>query len=551
MSLVYTRVFLKNYKLFDVKQNKDIATFLAVKLASELICKNHIVAIKSKTGFHLVASCLNEDLIKRLRLLKNRPTKPFAIMLKNISKVRKYAFLTNEEKRHLVSTKKPIVLLKSKDKLPKLVNPYLNTIGVFLPHSKIYECVFKFIDIPLIVTSANISKNPPILDIWTLVKYNLCDYILYDDFCVKNQKDDSLLFLVDKRPVFVRLSRAYRPKTIKSSFDNKGCFLALGGEEKCEFAIYNNGKIFLSPYIGDIKNEATLNKLIDSINKHNLDFDFVVCDKHPHFLHTNHFKTHQRVFVQHHHAHALSVMGEHDLYNAVAFCFDGTGYFDNNTIWGGEVLKCSGKDYKRVAFFDEFVLMPNAISNIKLLAFSIIKKYELYEYAKDFLIKITKNEEIVYQNRINCLKTSSLGRIFDAFGAIVFGFDKNEYDGFVGMAIESFYDKKIKKSYKFHILEDGRIDFRDAFVGAFLDDKVTACSKFLNMIVKIVLHISKQSKHKIVFCGGVFLNKTLIRLLDKEFKKYKMKYYIPNNFCQNDSNIAYGQIMYCLRSANV
>lgn len=536
------------------KQKTILSGLEAIKECAKLILKGKIIAIKSTTGFHLAVNALDENAIKRLRKLKSRPLKPLAVMVKDTTMALKYAHVNQIQKKYLNQIQKPIILLKSRQNLPKNIHFNLKNIGIFLPPNGLYEVLFKYLKTPIVATSANISQNPILKDFDELKEYDFYDYILDNDRKIISQSDDSLMALVDKKPLFLRLSRAYRPDVFKSGFSKKGCFLALGGEQKCEFAIYKDGLIYLSPYIGDIKNEKNLTRLINTIDffvkTYDFEFDYVLCDKHPHFLHTQYFSSYKRVFIQHHHAHALSVMGEHKLLNAFAFCFDGTGYFDNLHIWGGEVLECSGKDYKRAYHFDEFLLLPNAITNIRLLAFSILLKYNLKDRAKEFLSGFDKNIHIVYNKRLNSVYTSSLGRIFDAFGALVLGCEKNEYDGYVGMQIENFYDKSIKIAYKYEI-KNGVISYKDAFLGALRDDKITACSKFINMIVNIVVSLAKTSDKPIVLCGGIFQNLTLLSLINKEFKKLKIKYHEPKNFCQNDSNIAYGQIIYHLRSENV
>ncbi|MBR8463978.1 carbamoyltransferase HypF [Campylobacter sp. faydin G-24] len=586
-------LFLKdmNGKILNI-QNE------AVKMAAELINSGNILAIKGLGGFHLVCSAQDESVINRLRIRKNRLKKPFAIMCKNLHNAKKYAEISTAEERLLTSNLKPIVILNSRQNspLPPNLAPNLDKIGIFLPYTGIHLLLFEWLECDIIATSANISGEPIIYNDSDLRQKldGVVDYYLDNDREIYSPNDDSIVYLLGSKPVFLRTSRGVNPKFIHTNFKKQGTFLAVGAELKNQFAIYKDGEVMISPYIGDLKNIATFERFDSLIRMfectYELKFDAIIADLHPHFLNlkwakdkieqnslkwvkTDHqssssksllsfrklclnpkFKNINLIQVQHHYAHLLSVIFENELDSSkeyLGFCFDGTGYGTDGTIWGGEVMIVNSKNYERIYHFDEFLLIggESSIKNIWQIAYSIILKYGLKSVATEFLAKFDDkkliNLKTIYNHQLNCVTTSSLGRIFDAFGSIVLGIDSVSYEGEVGMELEALYDKNIKKSYKFEIFEN-KILFKDAFIGAFKDDKVTAASAFINGICDIIIQIATTQSREILLSGGVFQNKILVEKIINKFKQNSVKYYLNKDFPTNDSSVAIGQLMFVI-----
>ena len=270
------------------------------------------------------------------------------------------------------------------------------------------------------------------------------------------------------RALFLRTSRGMNPKIFPSKFRAKGTFLALGAELKNEFAIYKDGQIFISPYIGDLKNVATNERffaLLDMfVRAYELKFDAVIADLHPQFSHTRFFE--QRgypvVRYQHHFAHLVSNLAQNELLGSgkkyLGFCFDGTGYGTDGTIWGGEVMVFDPHSYRRVAKFDEIALIggENAIKNIYKLALALVFKFNAKDAAREFLAKFSASE-VANLEKIapRAVRSSSLGRLFDAFAAIICDLRTVSFDGEAGMRLESLYIDGCEQSYKFTLRKEG------------------------------------------------------------------------------------------------
>lgn len=270
------------------------------------------------------------------------------------------------------------------------------------------------------------------------------------------------------RALFLRTSRGMNPKIFPSKFHAKGTFLALGAELKNEFAIYKDGQIFISPYIGDLKNVATNERffaLLDMfVRAYELKFDAVIADLHPQFSHTRFFERrgYPVVRYQHHFAHLVSNLAQNELLFSgkkyLGFCFDGTGYGTDGTIWGGEVMIFDPHGYRRVAKFDEIALIggENAIKSIYKLALALIFKFNAKNTAREFLARFSASE-IVNLEKIapRAVRSSSLGRLFDAFAAVICDLRAVSFDGEAGMRLENLYIDGCEQSYKFRLKKAG------------------------------------------------------------------------------------------------
>ena len=270
------------------------------------------------------------------------------------------------------------------------------------------------------------------------------------------------------RALFLRTSRGMNPKIFPSKFHLKGTFLALGAELKNQFAIYKDGQIFISPYIGDLKNVATNERffaLLDMfVRAYELKFDAVIADLHPQFSHTRFFE--QRGYpvirYQHHFAHLVSNLAQNELLFSgkkyLGFCFDGTGYGTDGTIWGGEVMVFDPHGYHRVAKFDEIALIggENAIKNIYKLALALVFKFNAKGAAREFLAKFNASE-IANLEKIapRAVRSSSLGRLFDAFAAVICDLRAVSFDGEAGMRLENLYIDGCEQSYEFTLRKEG------------------------------------------------------------------------------------------------
>lgn len=546
------------------KNDKECVNF--IDYAINAIKSGKIVAIKGVGGYHLVCDATNDDAVKTLRARKNRPSKPFAIMTNDIDIAKNLANISPFEESLLTSPQRPIVLLKTlpeiSKKISNLVAPKLNTIGIFLPYTPLHLLIMNGLNRPLIATSANISDEPLCTNLESLKKLeNVYDAILDHDREIVNGCDDSVVMVVKDKTVMLRRARGYAPISIKLPFALKKNILAFGANQKNTIAIGFGNDVVLSPHIGDLGNIESVNYLASNVKTFNELYDFkpdiVLHDFHPQYESTKFAKENYNNTqgVWHHHAHILSVVAEHKIKLPVfGIAFDGTGYGEDGTLWGGEFLVCNKNGFERVLSFEPFLLLggERAIKEPRRVALSIL--FDIYgkkamDLNNDVILAFTKNElenfYTMHEKKINSPQTSSMGRLFDAIASITNVCQFITFEGESGMQLEELFDENIKEYYEFDIV-DKKIKI-DKIIKSILKekDKKVAVSKFFRTIVEIIKFAQRDYKDMpLVVSGGVFQNRVLLSLLIEEFPNIYFAQQIP----PNDGGIALGQIAIMMES---
>ncbi|ATB69518.1 NiFe hydrogenase metallocenter assembly protein HypF [Sulfurospirillum diekertiae] len=527
-----------------------------VKLAN-LINAGYIVALKGMGGFHLICDATNDTVVASLRELKHRPSKPFAVMFKTIEAIKEECRISAQEEEGICSLLRPIVLVKRNAKVSKissLIAPRIDRLGVFLPYTPLHVMLFEYLKNPIVATSANRSGEPIISDATVLQQKlnDVVEYYLDYNRAIVNSSDDSVLQYLGDKTLLMRSSRGIAPKSFRVDSTDERKILAVGAHQKNAIAIYLNHQIIISPYIGDLDNIASnelFEKMIESFSRF-YDFtpDLIVGDLHPNYVSTQWAKKQNIPFVQiqHHYAHILSAMCEHKLNEKVlGIAWDGTGYGDDGTIWGGEFLVCDQSGYERVASFEPFALLGGdaSIKEIKRILASLL--WDVLGDEADALLldyfdeKSLKRLQQIYTKKIHSPLCSSVGRLFDAV-AVLCGMEGNvSYDGESGLLIEALYDPSITQSYTFEI-DDKIIRYKPMFVQMLQDHEPRLiASKFINTLVEMALTISHRYTYPIVLGGGVFQNRTL---MEQILQNVTQPLYFPLQLAINDGGICAGQI---------
>ena len=510
-----------------------------------------IGAIKGLGGFHLVCDATNEKAIYELRNRKKRPFKPFAMMFKDIKQIKKYCEIDEFEEKLILSKERPIVVVKKKIDL-KGIADNIDRYGVFLPYTPIHYLLFEFIDFPIVATSANISNEPIIRSFEELTEKlgNVVDFVLDYNRDIVNACDDSVLTCVDDKILTYRLSRGYAPKSFSINKKIKPKILAVGANQKNTISLAFEDKVILSPHIGDLLTVDAVEYFERTINTfkrlYSFKPDIIVGDKHPYYESTKWAKNKNLPFyqIQHHYAHILSTMFEFNLKGEfLAFSFDGTGYGDDRNIWGGEVFICSEKEYKRIFHFKEFYLIggEKAIKNPLNSALAWLIEID------ENLAKEYKNYALIKNlNKSSFPKTSSAGRIFDIVAYLGGFIDKNYYEGYSGMRIEAFYNGKWKmENRKLWKIENKEIDISELirFVAKNRGNLELISTTFLNTLADIIISISKEINLPVILSGGVFQNKTLMKIILNNTNK---KIYFNQKTPINDGGISLGQVKWAI-----
>ena len=524
----------------------------AIQEAARLLQKGLILAIKGIGGYHLVCNALDEEVVAELRRRKRRSKKPFAVMFSSLQKIERYCEVSETEKALITSKERPIVVVKKKEGF-EAAAPDIDRLGVFLPYTPLYYLLFSLIDTPLVVTSANISEEPIIKEEERIDALGVADEVLWYDREIVRSCDDSVVVVVDEKPLFYRLSRGYGPKSFhiarRSAQTNIADFspalLAVGARQKNTIAIAFDQNVILSPHIGDIKNIESFEyfkQVVEDFAKlYDLRWQKVVCDKHPGYETSQYARSLgiECVEVQHHMAHIYAAKAEmkltdHPLANEefIGFAFDGTGYGDDGAIWGGEVFVGDRRKYH----FDYFDIAggERAIKDIKLIAYSLMH-HAGFEVPDRLVV-------MALEKRINTFTTSSVGRLFDAIAYVAGLCEVQEYEGYSGLLVERAY-RGGEERYEFWI-EDGKIKID--FSTLLQDKKDKIPTRFINTLADIILYIAKEESKPAILSGGVFQNKTLLEVAIKKLKEAKIDYFFPTQTPINDGGIALGQLWWAL-----
>ncbi|MBE0490956.1 MAG: carbamoyltransferase HypF [Sulfurospirillum sp.] len=546
--------------LYHIDGKKIATNYEAIKRLAMLIKTGHIVAMKGMGGFHLMCDAKNSDTIALLREKKHRPTKPFALMFASIAQIAQVCQMSEAEKAKICSQERPIVLVKKDMQnydLSELIAPNIDRLGVFLAYTPLHVLLLEYLQNPIIATSANHTGEPIITQAKGIQEKltGIVEYFLDYNREILNASDDSVLQMIGEKTLMMRSSRGITPLSMHYPNACTQKVLALGAHQKNAIALYMNEQIILSPYIGDLDNIATVDFFEKTLQTFKSFYDFepdiIICDKHPLYETTKWAKKQNKpiVQVQHHYSHILSGMLEHNLDEKVlGIAWDGTGYGDDGTIWGGEFFLCDRVSYERVARFESFALLGGeaSIKDIKRIALSVILDLA-YEPIFEQIFKRFEQKELallrqMHQKKINSPQCNAVGRLFDLVSVICGVCDKVSYDGESGLILENLYDVRITQSYDFY-LQEGIIYYKHTVKEMFKDAEPSLiASKFINALINCCLHVSTKYDLAIVLSGGVFQNRTIVTALEIKLKRL----YFQNRFAINDGGIALGQLTHFL-----
>ncbi len=563
----------------------------ALKLSINALKEGKIIALKGLGGFQLIVSARNNESVQQLRQRKHRPHKPFALMYAGLEAIKIDCEINDIEKQLLTSPQAPIVLLKRKNtnKLSPDIAPNNPYLGVMLPSTPLHHLLLHDIDFPIVATSGNIASEPICIDEKEALNRlkNIADIFLVHNRPIIRPVDDSVVRVMAGREMIIRRARGYAPFPIQinktpslttgSKNDHKSPnILAVGGHLKNTVAILKNNQVFISQHIGDLSTAEALksfNQVMESLKGlYDFEPEIIVCDAHPDYISSQYAKSQNLpvITVQHHYAHVLSCLANNNLKPPVlGVAWDGTGYGDDNTIWGGEFLLVKDNNsslktvnnYERIAHFRTFKLPGGyqAVKDTRRIAISILSevlgdnypiKLPFFETVKSKELNIIKQ---MLSRNLNTPATSSVGRLFDAVAAMIGICENISFEGQGAMALESaINDLQTDASYPYQIIGSTYpliIDWQLIIEGIIEDilQKIShqeIAAKFHNTLVEIIIDIAQRSQQKnIILTGGCFQNKYLTERGILRLKQEKFTPFWHHNIPPNDGGIALGQII--------
>lgn len=554
---------------------------LAIDKTKKLLVEGKIVAIKGLGGYHLACNGLDHDSVERLRKRKNRPKRPLAMMAATISIVEKTAFVSEKEKQLLLSPEAPIVVLKKRKKsgVPTSIAPGMTTIGMLLPYTPLHKLLCTEKELPfLVMTSANPSGLPLLYKDEEAFQYlnGIADFVLSSNREIAHPIDDSVVQVVNGNLQFFRRARGYVPDPIVTK-RNVDQIVALGPQQKNTFAIGRNEQIFIGPHIGDMGSQEVTEHFLNEYQHlqkwMGVKPMVISVDMHPTYETTKLAKEmdcEKIIQVQHHHAHHVACMEEHQLTEkCFGIILDGTGYGPDGNIWGFELLFADATAFHRLAHL-AYTPLPGGDKAVKepwRNAVGLVLSHFGMELGKEISKQLFPTRErdidmmaMMVNKQINSPLAGTCGRLFDAVSAIVGVCSVSTYDGEAAILLSEMVDEQdwTNEYYLFELIEvNGVLEIcTKKMIAAILHDKENGLSqktivlKFHESIVQMcaamLLEAVKKNPNnnrKVVLSGGSFHNRYILTKLVKLLEKEDFQVFTHKNTPCNDGGIALGQLI--------
>lgn len=561
----------------DINGNRTKGDPLAA--ASRLLAEGKILAVKGVGGIHLACDARNTDAVLRLRERKRRPARPLALMCRDLQEAAEICSVSAREAALLTSPRRPIVLLRKKVPASFPEISFSKRLGLMLPYTPLHLLLTdrgQGAPSLLVMTSAN-QKGCPVMtgneEAFAALS-GIADGFLFHNRPIENRCDDSLTVMTTGGPCFLRRSRGYAPQPLLSSADISG-ICAFGAEQKASFALGRENHIFISPYIGDLKNAETWDHYRQTLQTYIRLFKIapsrLVCDLHPDYFSTQdaHAFSQKRnlplLQVQHHWAHMASCMADNRLSGSVfGIIWDGAGLGTDGAIWGGEFLTGNFQAFKRSGSIRPIALPggDRATEEIGRIALSLLRDAGLSSSHAPLPPKKIQAVNALLSTGVSCPKASSIGRLFDGICALVCSRSDVSYDGEAACYLEAISSeetpspKELKPGASPWPLafyqEDGirRFDTRPLVQAAVLEVEaglapgeiarhfmLTLCHMALDQCIAL-----NPGKLPVVLSGGVFLNLFLLEGIRRLLTDAGFAVYCHSRVSACDEGICLGQL---------
>ena len=597
----------------------------AIEQAKDHIQHGSVVAVKGVGGYHLVCDALQERAVQILRQRKGRPRKPLAVMAGSLETAKQYVHISEREEELLLSPARPIVLLR-KVSLTFTVNdvmhtetratsecdtdfkemtdinqkkhvsnqecrntftkvtmkvasqitpvapsvaPGMETLGILLPYAPYHYSLIPS-DALWVMTSANRSGDPVLYDDAQALEelQGIADYILIHNREIISPVDDSVVQVVNDKPIMIRRSRGYVPLSIPVvALEKSPTMLAMGADMKAAFAMNRGSHAILSPYMGDMEHQRVQDLLWSTTKRYEELFQLqptkVIVDAHPNYYTSHCGRTYAEkhqlpvIEVQHHHAHVAAVLAERNVTEPVlGICFDGTGYGTDGTLWGGEFLYCHKEHMERMAHLSYAPLPGGEVAVREPWRQALWYVNQIYPTGAPAVIEqwkesLPKGWQLLEKMMpyMQMVQSSSGGRLFDTVASLLGLGHEHLYDAQLAIELE-----QLALSEKGTILNmklDGRVLDAMSLVQSVIEqlkDGESVAKISANFHRTLIYYIGQMAKQcceerhisHIVLCGGVFQNRILLEGVMQELGEYTV--HVPTQSPMNDGGIALGQL---------
>ncbi len=547
----------------------------AILGAADALRRGAVVAVKGLGGFQLLVDAGNDDAVRRLRVRKRRHVKPFAVMVTSIEAAADLAWIDAVERDLLCSAAAPIVLLAPGDagwRLSAAVAPGMPCVGLMLPTTPLHHLLLREVPCPVVATSGNRSGEPIVIDEGSAVAQlgGIADCFLVHDRPIRNRVDDSVVRVIAGQPTVLRNARGYAPAVMAYSI-GRDRVLALGGQQKSAVALSAGSTIVLGPYIGDLDDagtQAAFRAAVDTVPAlSGVGPTLVAHDCHPGYHSTSVAEALGRPSIQvpHHLAHVLACMADNDLTGPVlGVAWDGTGFGDDGTVWGGEFLAVTDRTWRRCASLWPFRLPGNeaAVREPGRSALGVLHVVDTDFRDAAGLAPVRAfdagRRDILHRmlrQGINTPVTSSAGRLFDAVASLLDLCHVNDFEGHAAMLLEAAArtaagGTDLPAADLVETKECLRVDWRPVIRGIIARHRDGAAVGdlaygFHAVLAAAIADVADRAAiRSVVLTGGCFQNELLTRLTVQRLRDRGFDVFRHRRVPPNDGGLAVGQLVF-------
>ena len=555
--------------------------------AAERLASGRIIAIKGLGGFHLAVRADDEIAVARLRRAKQRDHKPFALMCRSIEAAAQFATFSSHAITEMRSPRCPIVLAprRADVRIAAAVAPDSHRLGLMLPYTPIHHLLFAALDSQidaLVMTSGNLTDEPLVIDNAEAIERigGMCDAILWHDRPIERCVDDSVLIDAGDALIPIRRSRGYTPAALPLPRTDIGGAptygLCVGGELKNTVAVVRDDHAVLGQHLGDLTHPLAHDyfkkAIADLLDLYQVAPEWIAHDLHPVYLSTAYARTLAEqwgvplIGIQHHHAHAASVMAEHDVAEpALAIVCDGVGYGTDGTIWGGELLRADLLDFERLAHLRPLRLAGGDAAAKDTRRCALALMHQVYGDAFDrhpttqHLIPDDTDRAMLTRmisRNVNCSASTGAGRLFDGVAALLGLCGHNQYEAQAAMRLEAAASRwpggyRSDPEFDLSNPDHDEIDC-SPLVDALLQqmnagrrvEQLAAMfhEELAHAWASMARHWADHTGIRVVaLSGGVFCNRILTQRLTELLSQSDLRVLTHHKVPPNDGGLAFGQ----------
>lgn len=560
--------------------------------AAAALRDGRLLGVKGRGGYHIACDALDPDAVSRLRRRKGRPARPLAVMAPDGEWIRSMCRIREEAEREaLASPRRPIVLLQARADAPVAdgVAPGVGDLGVMLPYTPLHHLLVEAVGAPLVLTSGNDSGEPIVYrdDARDRLR-EIVDLLLVHDRAIETRCDDSVVRVMAGGATPIRRSRGWVPEPVdlpevpSAAGGARPTVLAVGGHLKNTFCLSRGRTAYPSQHVGDLESPDTFRALREGVD-HFLELfgsvpDVIARDAHPDYLSTrlarelaDRFPDAASVAVQHHHAHVAGCVAEHGRRGPVlGLAFDGTGYGPDDRIWGGELLLCDGPSFERLGHL-RYTPLPggeaairepwrSAAAHLRAACgpdlgagrFDAAQRLE-----KAVGVERWKGVRELMRRDVNCPRSSSVGRLFDAAASLLGLRHDAEFQAQAAMELEAAADPDAVGRYPVEISDGGDVPVWDPSptLVALLQDRrsgadvASAAARFHRAVAEAAVELCRRALgarsdadlDAVALSGGVFQNRFLTRRTARDLEAAGFEPLLHRRVPPNDGGLSYGQ----------